>query len=395
MIASVFSQTYSDWELCLANGSDDEHTGVGKLVKKIAAKDKRIKYKKLKRNLGISENTNACIDMSKGDYIALFDHDDILHPSALFEVMRAICEKDGDFIYTDENTFKEKIEDAYCPHFKPDYSPDTLRSYNYICHFTVFKKSILKEIGGGFRKQFDGSQDYDMILRLTERAKHIIHIPKILYYWRAHQNSVAQSIDAKSYAVDAAKKALAEHLQRVGLEGTVTDSRIPSTYRINYKISDPLISIIIPNKDHIDDLEKCIDSIIKKSTYSDYEIIVVENNSTEKSTFEYYKKLKKSSKIQVVFWEHEFNYSKINNLGFQYCSGEYIVLLNNDIEIITDNWLEEMLMFAQRDDVGAVGAMLYYPDDTVQHAGVIVGLGELRDIRIKIFSRVMSGIHIV
>ena len=388
MIESVRKQTYSRWELCLADGSDSEHSEVGKLVKKIAKKDSRIKYKKLENNLGISENTNVCIEMATGDYIALFDHDDILHPSALFEVMKAICEKDADFIYTDENTFAKKPADAYCPHFKPDFSPDTLRSYNYICHFTVFKRELLKKAGGGFRKEFDGSQDYDIILRLTEQAEHVVHIPRILYFWRAHGQSVASDVAAKPYTLTAAKKALSEHLRRVGLCGEVTDSSIPSTYRIRYELEgEPLISILIPNKDHIDDLKTCVDSILNKSTYKNYEIIVVENNSAELGTFDYYKELETNARVRVVYYEHEFNYSEINNFGAEHCNGEYILLLNNDIEILTENWLEEMLMFAQRKDVGAVGAMLYYPDDTIQHAGVIVGLGGVAGHSHKYFPR--------
>lgn len=388
MIASVQDQTYANWELCLADGSDEKHSDVGETAARLARSDKRIKYRKLEKNLGISENTNACIEMSTGDHIALFDHDDILHPSALFEVVRAICDKNADMVYTDENTFSKTPEDAYCPHFKPDYSPDTLRSYNYICHLTVFSRKLLEKVGGGFRKEFDGSQDYDMILRLTEKAENIVHIPEILYYWRAHGQSVASDISAKPYTIVAAKKALTEHLDRVGLAGTVTDSAIPSTYRIKYDIKgEPLVSIIIPTKDHISDLKKCLDSIIGRSTYKNLEIVIVENNSTDPETFSYYESLKDEPRIRVVVWKHEFNYSKINNFGAGFCNGEYYILLNNDIEIITPGWIEEMLMFAQRRDVGAVGAMLYYPDDTIQHAGVILGIGGVAGHSHKYFKR--------
>lgn len=390
MIQSVLDQTYSNWELCLADGSDKKHANVKKICCKYAKDDpkKRIIYKKLEKNLGISENTNAAISLASGDYITLFDHDDLLHPSALYEVMNVICTNNADFIYTDENTFDTSPDKAYCPNFKPDYAPDTLRSYNYICHLTTFKTTLLKKTGL-FRKEFDGSQDYDMILRLTECAEKIVHIPKILYYWRCHKNSVASDISAKPYTMTAAKKALAEHLRRVGLEGTVTDAANPSTYRIKYIISDsPLVSIIIPNKDHTDDLDVCIKSIIEKSTYTNYEIIVTENNSTKKETFEYYEKIEKQySNVKVIKWEHEFNYSKINNFAFKYCSGEYLILLNNDIEILTPEWIEEMLMFNQRSDVGAVGMMLYYPDNTIQHAGVIVGLGGVAGHSHKYFPR--------
>lgn len=376
MIQSVLDQTYADWELCMADGSDSEHRDVEKICRQYIKHDHRIKYQKLEKNLGISGNTNACLEMAEGDYIGLFDHDDLLHPAALHEVMCAVCEQGADFIYTDENTFHETPKDAFCPHFKPDYAPDTLRSYNYICHFTVFQKKLLKE-AGAFRSEFDGSQDYDMVLRLTEYAHKIVHIPEILYYWRAHKNSVAESIGAKPYTLAAARSALQEHLKRIGLDGKVEDAKIPSTYRIRYEISGvPKISIVIPNMDHVVTLRTCIDSILTKTTYRNYEIIIVENNSVERNTFAYYEELKNDPRIHIATWKGIFNYSEINNFGVQQvATGDYLILLNNDIEVITPDWIEEMLMFAQRSDVGAVGAMLYYPDDTIQHAGVILGIG--------------------
>lgn len=392
MIESVQAQTYKNWELCLADGSDSEHSFVGEICRKYADGDKRIKYEKLEKNLGISENTNACIRMATGEYIALFDHDDLLHPSALYEVMRAICEHGADFIYTDENTFSEEPRDAYNPHFKPDFSPDTLRSYNYICHLSVFSRELLDSVGY-FRSEYDGSQDYDLILRLTEKAKKVFHIRKILYYWRAHKNSVAQDVGAKPYTVTAAKKALAAHLERCGLKGEVLDSSVPTTYHIKYEIDgNPLISVIIPNKDHTDDLDICLESLYEKSLYKNFEVIIVENNSTEKETLEYYEALtKKHGNIKIVKWEGNFNYSAINNFGVSYAKGEYILLLNNDVEIINGSCLEEMLMFAQRKDVGAVGAKLYYSDDTVQHAGVILGLGGTAGHAHKHFGRSHPG----
>lgn len=387
MIQSVLDQTYENWELCMADGSDSEHQSIEKICRQYIRKDSRIKYRKLERNLGISENTNACIDMASGDYIALFDHDDLLHPAALHEVMKAICGQNADFIYTDENTFHRKPEDAYCPHFKPDFAPDTLRSYNYICHFTVFQSSLLNQTGK-FQGEFDGSQDYDMILRLTECASHIIHIPEILYYWRAHQDSVAEKIDAKPYTLHAARCAIKAHLDRVGLKGKVLDSIVPSTYRICYELEEaPLISIIIPNMDHVRTLRTCIESILKKTSYPNYEIIVVENNSKKSETFSYYEELKENPRVQIVIWTDKFNYSAINNFGVQYANGDYFLLLNNDIEVISEDWLQEMLMFCQRKDVGVVGAMLYYPDDTIQHAGVILGLGGIAGHSHKHFLR--------
>ncbi len=375
MINSVLNQTYGNWQLCMADGSDDAHSFVGEYV--LSLNDDRICYKRLEKNKGIAENTNACIEMADGDFIALFDHDDVLHPSALFEMAKAIEEKSADFVYTDEVAFmKNRISDIIAYNYKPDYSPDTLRSYNYICHFSAFSKSLLDSVGR-FDSQYDGSQDYDLILRLTEKAENIVHIRKALYFWRAHEASVAMDISAKPYAVNAAKEAIKAHIERLGLSGTVEDAAAPTTYKIQYDIAgEPLVSIIIPNKDHIDDLKKCLDSVYEKSTYKNFEIIVVENNSTESATFDFYEQIKAEYKnLKVITWDGGFNYSAINNFAVKQAAGEYVLLLNNDVEIITPDWIEQMLMFAQREDVGAVGAKLYFEDDTVQHAGAIIGLG--------------------
>ena len=389
MIESVLRQSYPRWELLLADGSDAEHAYVREICESYAQKDSRIRYRKLSGNGGISENTNAALAMAKGEYIGLLDHDDLLHPCALYEYMKAICGQEADFLYSDENTFHKTPKDAYFPHHKPDYAPDTLRSYNYICHFTAFRRSLMEKAGGGFRKAFDGSQDYDLILRLTEKAEHIVHIPMILYYWRGHENSTGGNIGAKPYIFAAAKKALNEHLTRIGLKGEALDSRLPSTYRIRYEIEGkPLISILIPNMDHISDLQKCIDSIRDRSSYDNWEIVVIENNSREEQTFRYYKELERDRRIRIVTWDGgEFNYSAINNYGAREARGEYLLLLNNDVEVITPDWMEQMLMFAQRPDVGATGAMLYYPDETVQHAGVILGVGGVGGHAHKFFPR--------
>lgn len=376
MIESVQAQTYPKWELCLADGSDAEHADVERICRACAEKDGRIRYQKLSKNLGISGNTNACIDMSTGAYIALFDHDDMLHPSALYENMKAICEQDADFIYSDEATFHKDPSDTYWAHYKPDFGPDTLRSYNYICHLTVFNRALMEAAGGGFRSKYDGSQDFDMVLRLTERAKRIVHIPKVLYFWRSHEASVASGIGAKPYTIAAGKSALADHLERVGLKGDVLDSSFPSTYRVQYAIEgQPLVSIVIPNMDHVADLRQCVDSIAQLSTWRAWEIIIVENNSREPETFEYYRTLESRPEIRVVRYKGGFNFSAICNFGAKAARGDHILLLNNDIKVISPDWLEQMLMFSQRPDVGAVGAMLYYPDDTIQHAGLIIGIG--------------------
>ncbi len=376
LIESVCAQTYENWELCLADGSGPKNAGVEAICRKYAQMDARIRYEKLDENCGISGNTNACIRMATGDYFGLLDHDDLLHPSALFEVMQAICERGAEFVYTDEITFRRSPSDADGHAFKPDYGPDTLRSYNYICHFSVFSGQLLQKAGGELRSAFDGSQDYDLILRLTEQTDKIVHIPKILYYWRRHKKSTASDVSTKPYTIEAGKKALAEHLARVGLSGRVCNSRFPSTYRIQYQLdSEPLVSILIPNKDHVDELKRCLRSVIEKTTYPNWEIIIIENNSCEEQTFAYYEQLREDERIRVVKMKIGFNYSAINNYGVGFASGRYLLLLNNDTEVITSDWIEQMLMFCQRKDVGAVGVMLYYPDDTVQHGGVIVGLG--------------------
>lgn len=388
MIQSVIDQTYSNWELCMADGSDAEHGDVERICRQYIKKDKRIKYKKLEKNLGISGNTNACLEMASGDYIGLFDHDDLLHPAALHEVMRAICEKGADFIYTDELTFSGNVKNVITAHFKPDYAPDNLRANNYICHFSVFSNRILKNVQG-FRSEYDGSQDHDFILRATECAEKIVHIPEILYYWRSHPNSVAADINSKPYASLAGRKAVHDHVARHNMNSVVeSTTAFPAMYRIKYELKEkPPISIIIPTKNHLEDLKKCVTSILERTTYEAYEIIIVDNNSNDAELQEYYTQLKRIKNIQVISWNHEFNFSAINNFAVDFAKGKYFVLLNNDTEIITETWLEEMLMYAQREDVGAVGAKLYFGDNTIQHAGVVVGMGRHRTAG-YIFSKV-------
>ena len=386
MITSVLNQTYQNWELCLADGSDAEHEEVGRICREYQEKDSRIVYQKLQKNEGISGNTNECLKLATGEYIGLFDHDDILHPSTLYEYVKAINEQDADYIYCDETTFKNgDINKMLTMHFKPDYAVDNLRANNYICHFSVFAKKLL-EGEDLFRSQFDGSQDHDMILRMTDRAKHIVHIPKLLYYWRCHEGSVASGIDAKPYVVAAAKGAVADHLKRHGFTHfQITSTRAFETiFKIRYEIiGDPMISIVIPNKDHAADLKRCITSILEKSTYENYEIVVVENGSETKEIFDYYTSLKEYDNIRVVTYEkpegqNGFNYSAVNNFGVKQTKGDYILFLNNDTEVITVNWMEELLMYAQREDVGAAGAKLYYGNKTIQHAGVVLQLGAHR-----------------
>lgn len=395
MIDSVQAQTYINWELCLADGSDAEHIYVEKICTSLAQKDCRIKYKKLEKNGGISENTNECLGMATGEYIALFDHDDLLHPAALFENAKAINEKNADFLYSDEFVFKGSLNNIIGTHFKPDFAIDHLRGNNYICHFTVFKRALLEE-SGLFRKEFDGSQDHDLIFRLVEKAKCIVHIPKVLYFWRSHAASVAGDISSKTYAIEAGINAVKSHLERCGLNATVESSEAcPTIYRIRYEIiGEPLISILIPNKDQISTLAKCINSIFRKSNYKNFEIIIIENNSEKTETFDYYNYLEsKYPNVKVVTCNThgKFNYSTINNFGATFAKGEHLLFLNNDVEVISENWLDEMLMYSQREDVGAVGAKLYYPDDTIQHAGVIIGIGDVAGHSHRHFPRNSAG----
>lgn len=384
MLDSVMNQTYGNWELCLADGSDAEHSYIGDICREYAEKaGGRIVYKHLEKNGGIAGNTNACLAMATGEYIGLLDQDDILHPSVLFEYVKAINEQGADYLYCDETTFKgNDINHMLTMHFKPDYAPDNLRANNYICHFSVFKRTLLdgSEL---FRTQFDGSQDHDMILRLTDNAKKIVHVPRLMYYWRCHSGSVASGIEAKPYAIAAAKGAVAEHLRKHGYDHFKIESTraFETIFRIRYEIiGTPMISIVIANKNHAEDLRRCVTSILEKSTYDNYEIIIVENNSTTDEIKKYYKELqsRNDNRITIVTYEGEFNYSAVNNLGVKYAAGDYILLLNNDTEVITVNWMEELLMYAQREDVGAVGAKLYYADRTIQHAGVVIGLGAHR-----------------
>lgn len=376
MIQSVINQTYTNWELCIADGGSKK-ANTKHVLKSFSKKDKRIKINFMEENLGISLNTNEALKSANGEYIMLLDHDDLLTPDALFEVVKVInADQNVDFIYSDEDKLSHNGKKRFMPHFKPDWSPDTLRSYNYPIHISVFSKRIIEKTGF-FRKEFDGSQDYDLILRVTENTRNIVHIPKVLYNWRVHNQSTASDANNKNYALIAAKKALEAHLKRQGLKGNILDNEVISTYKIEYELNDnPLISIIIPNKDHINDLNTCISSIQKKSRYRNFEIIIVENNSIEKKIFEYYDQIREqNSNIRLVYWDKSFNYSAINNYAVKYAKGDVILFLNNDVEVINNDWLERMLEYIQRNDVGAVGAKLYYPDNTLQHAGVIVGLG--------------------
>lgn len=376
LVESVRQQTYPNWELCLSDGSGAD-SPLEAILKKLQMEDDRIKVVSHAQNLRISENTNAAIGIATGDFIVFADHDDALTPNALYECMLALENNESlDVIYSDEDKMSMKGTRFFEPHFKPDFNIDLLCTVNYICHLFVVKKELLDQVGV-LRQEFDGAQDYDFILRCIEQAKHIYHIPKILYHWRSHESSTAENPESKLYAFEAGARAVKAHYERIGVAAEVRQGEYLGLYRTRFlRDTDPLISIIIPNKDHIDDLKRCIDAMEEKSTYKNYEYIIVENNSTEEETFAYYKELEASNpKVKVVYWDGIFNYSAINNYGVQYAKGDYYLLLNNDTEIINEDCLEELLGYCMRKDVGAVGARLYYDDDTIQHAGVVIGFG--------------------
>lgn len=374
MIDSLRAQSYTNWELCLADGSGDDTTV--ETVVKTYAMETRIKYQKLEKNEGIAGNTNAALLMATGEFVGLLDHDDTLTPDALYEIVKRLNEQpDADLIYTDEDKMDGEGKEYREPHFKPEFNLDLLRTVNYICHFTVVRRTLLETVGG-FRSGFDGAQDHDFILRCVEQARAVAHVPKVLYHWRCHENSTAANPESKRYAYDAGKRAILAHYERVGLKAEVFDGVSPGIYHSRFIVEgEPLISILIPNKDHREDLQKCIRSILDKSDYTNFEILVIENNSTEAETFDYYRELEKDPKVKVITWEREFNYSAINNFGATRAKGEYLLLLNNDTEMINPECLREMLGYCQREDVGIVGAKLFFGDDTIQHAGIIIGLG--------------------
>lgn len=395
LIESVQAQTYDNWELCLADGSDGDE--VERLVKTYRAEDERIYYHHLTENLGIAENTNAAFSLAKGEWIGLLDHDDCLAEDALYEVLAAAGEgparaslvkdygsnpwvkrKKAQVVYTDEDKIDAEEKEHFQPHFKPDYNEDLLRSNNYITHFFAVRREIVEE-AGGFSKEYEGAQDYDFIFRCTALAERVVHVPRILYHWRISRESTADNPVSKEYAFEAGRRAIEAHLKRLGEKGKVTERADFGFYRVRYPVQGtPLVSILIPNKDQAETLKTCLASI-QKSTYANYEILIIENNSTKPETFAFYEELKQKAgddfRIRIITYEGEFNYSAINNFGAAAAAGEYLVLLNNDIELLTEDWLEEMLGNCQRRNVGIVGARLQYPNRTIQHAGIVVGMG--------------------
>lgn len=375
MLESVEAQSYTNWELCIADGSD-EGSKTRSIIMAYSQKDERIKVTLLNENYGISGNTNHALQLATGEYTGLFDHDDLLEPDALYEVVLSLQNLHHDIIYTDEDKLNDDTKEFEDPNFKPDYDVDLFLSHNYITHFFVVKTSIINAVGG-FDSKYDGSQDYDVMLKCIEKSASIHHIAKILYHWRMHEGSTALDPESKMYCYVAGQNAIQSHLDRIGVPAKVEMQGKPlyGLYHVIYTVPDQLVSIVIPNMDHSDILKTCIDSLFTTNTYQNFEIIVVENNSKEKETFQYYEDVQKQhTNVKVVTWPgKEFNYSAINNYGVTQSHGEYLLFLNNDTEVMKENSLSEMVGLCSRNDVGVVGAKLLYADDTIQHAGVIVG----------------------
>lgn len=378
LVTSLQNQTYGNWELCLSDGSG-ANSPIAGLLQELCQEEPRIKVVSHDMQLQISENTNAAIEIATGDFVVFGDHDDVLTAHALYECVKALNKNpELEVLYSDEDKMTMDGNKFFQPHFKPDFNIDLLCTVNYICHLFVAKKDLIDRVGM-LRKEFDGAQDYDFIFRCVEEAgsEKIHHIPKILYHWRCHEDSTSENPESKLYAFDAGQRAVQAHYDRIGVKVEVSKGEYLGLYRTRFILEEqPLISIIIPNKDHIDDLKRCIDSIEEKSTYRNFEFIVVENNSTDQETFAYYEQLEATNpRVKVVYWKGIFNYSAINNFGVQFAKGDYFLLLNNDTEIINEDCLEELLGYCTREDVGAVGARLYFEDDTIQHAGVVIGFG--------------------
>ena len=375
MIESLIVQTYSNWELCIVNASPDNEE-MQKVLAEYSAGDSRVRFCNLKENLGIAENTNRAFAMTKGEFVGLLDHDDLLAPNALYEIVKILQDHpQADALYTDEDKVTTELDEHFQPHLKPDFNLDLLRSNNYICHFFVVRKSIVEK-AGGFRKEFDGAQDYDFIFRCTENAGEVLHVPEILYHWRTHKASTADNPASKMYAFEAGKRAIEAHLERTGTKGEVSHTQDLGFYRVKYPVQGkPLVSVIIPNKDEKETLQTCLEMLEKNTGYQNFEIIIVENNSTTDEIFRYYKELSRNRKIHLLRWGKEFNYSAINNFAVAHAKGEYLLFLNNDVKSINPDWLEEMLGVCQRPEVGGVGAKLIYPDNTIQHAGCVIGMG--------------------
>ncbi|MFH0264225.1 glycosyltransferase [Vibrio rumoiensis] len=391
-IDSVVNQSYSNWELCLADdASTSEH--VRDVIAEYCRRDGRIKAVYREENGHISAASNSAISIAEGEWIALLDHDDELHKHALSYVAHVLERNpQTEFVYTDEDKINERGE-RFDPHFKPEWNPDLFYSQNYISHLSVYKSSIVRKIGG-FRIGFEGSQDYDFLLRYSREinAANIVHIPKVLYHWRAIEGSTALEAGQKDYTTQKGIDALQDHFDQQQTDVQVMKGKNANTYRVKWSTADnPLVSLIIPTRNGKDITKQAIDSILNKTSYRNYEIILVDNNSEDEAALEYFAQLDKHDKVTVLKYPHPFNYSAINNFAVRHANGDIVGLVNNDVEVINSDWLTEMVSHAIRPDVGCVGAKLYYSNDTVQHAGIILGIGGVAGHSHKHFPRDSQG----
>lgn len=388
-IQSVVDQVYPHWELCIANDASPK-AHVRPQLYRWAARDRRIKVVHRSQNGHICHATNSAFSLAGGEWVALLDHDDVLRPHALAEAALALSvHPDAALIYSDEDKIDEKGL-RYDPNFKPDFSPELFHSMNYLNHLTLHRADLVRAVGG-WRPGFEGSQDYDISLRIIEKIdpRNIVHIPKVLYHWRAVEGSTALAVSEKNYTYKAGFRALEEHLERTGQKARVL--QVPSVpfYRIQNEIGEPapLVTLIIPTRDRVDLLKTAISSILEKTTYQNYEIIVMNNNSEKAETFAYFDEISRRDNVRVITYPHAFNFSAINNEAVRHANGEIVGLINNDIEVITPDWLTEMVSWSQLDRVGCVGAKLYYPNDTLQHGGIILGIGGVAGHSHKQFRR--------
>lgn len=391
-IESVLSQSYSNWELCIADDCSTDKRTI-ELLRQYEQKHDAIKVSYREINQNVSVASSSALGLANGQYVAFLDHDDELATNALYEVVKELnVNPNAKLIYSDEDKIDEKGR-RFDPHFKSDWNPDMFFSQNYISHLTVIKKSIIDRTKG-FRVGYEGSQDYDLLLqslRFMERDE-IYHISKILYHWRAIEGSTAKNSNSKSYTTDAGMKALRDFFKdNEGVE--VNSGLLANTYKVDYgkklELNEPLVSIVIATKDKVDYLKRCIDSIINKTSYTNYEIVVISNGSKEQETFDYFKSIQE--RVKIIEYNIPFNYSKINNYAARFCNGDILALINNDIEVINSGWLKELVQHAVRDEIGVVGAKLYYPDNTIQHGGVVLGIGEIAGHSHKYYKREAHG----
>ncbi|PSO43379.1 glycosyl transferase family 2 [Candidatus Saccharibacteria bacterium QS_5_54_17] len=381
-IESVLAQTYFSWELCIADDASSDPL-VAETVNEYAARDDRIRLTVREQNGHICAASNTALDMAGGDYVSLLDHDDILWPNALYEVVSLLNEHpDAELIYTDEDKLEADGETHSEPFFKPDWNPDYLRTINYITHFATLKKELMDAIGG-FRLGTEGAQDWDVFLRGTEATPHIHHIPKIVYSWRKSPASTAMTADAKGYAYQNQKKVMEDDIERRGYTGEAQTTHYKGYWRVRYDLIDePKISIIIPTKERLGFIQECLSSIISQTGYANYEIIIVDTGSEDRRVWDYYRSMQEEyGHISLYEWKEEFNFAAVCNFGAEKASGDYYLFLNNDTKVITDQWLEGLLEHAQRERTGAVGCKLLFSDNTIQHGGIVLGMSSEKSIQ--------------